>query len=348
MTFLYPGAIHIHSIYSDGTGTIEEIAHAAKKAGLCWIIVTDHNNMDAKEGIYDGVCVIVGEEISPETGNHYLALGIKTPVSCDLPAEKYIQKVKKQGGFGFIAHPDNNRRKNSYKSLPWEDWSIKDFGGIEIWNYMSNWIDNYNAQNPFKALNAFLFRNHTLPAPTKKIMQWWDSLNNENHHIIPAIGGVDAHAFNIRKAFITVKVFPYKNTFDTIANFIYLDEPLPENFECSKKVILDSIKSGKNLIINRGGKCGKWGKYEHTNPVFYIQNGHKKAYAGDCIDLDSNLKMVIDLPLKAHIKIINNGKIILQKKAENLEIDLLEKGKYRIEAYYKKRPWIFSNPILVN
>lgn len=345
MVFLYPGAIHVHSIHSDGTGTIEEIACAAKKAGLCWVIVTDHNNMDAKEGIYDGVCVIVGEEISPEEGNHYLALDIKTPISCNMPAEKYIQKVKQQGGFGFIVHPDDRSRKNSYKSLPWEDWSIKDFGGIEIWNYMSNWADNYNAQNPLKALNALLFGSRILPAPTKKIMKWWDSLNNENHHIIPAIGGIDAHAFNIRKAFITVKIFPYKKIFGTITNFIHLDKPMPENFECRKKIILDSIKHGKNLIINRGGN---WDKTKHTNPVFYIQNGHKKAYAGDFIESDTNLKMVINLPLKAHINIINNGETILQEKAKNLEINKLEKGKYRIEAYYKKRPWIFSNPILVN
>ncbi len=83
--------------------------------------------------------------------------------------------------------------------MPWKDWSIKDFGGIEIWNYMSLWTDNYNDKNPFKAINAFLFRNKILPSPTKKTMKWWDNLNNETQQIIPAIGGVDAHAFNIKK-----------------------------------------------------------------------------------------------------------------------------------------------------
>ena len=66
------GAIHIHSVYSDGTGNIDLISKAAKKAGLDWIIVTDHNSFDIEEGIYNGVYVIKGEEISPKNENHYL------------------------------------------------------------------------------------------------------------------------------------------------------------------------------------------------------------------------------------------------------------------------------------
>lgn len=341
MVFLYPGAIHIHSIHSDGTGTIEEIARAAKKAGLSWIIVTDHNNMNAKEGLYDGVYVIVGEEISPESGNHYVAIDIKEPISSDMPAEEYIQKVKEQGGFGFIVHPDEQKlRKNSYKSLPWQDWTIKNFGGIEIWNYMSNWVDKYNSRNLFKILNAYLFRNRVLPAPTEKIMNWWDDLNNENYHIIPAIGGVDAHAFNIKRVFITVKIFPYKNIFSTVNNVIHLNEPLSDDFEKSKKLILNSIKSGKNTIMNR-----TWSK--DKNPFFAIYNENKKAYPGDFIKLDNYSKLIVELPSKADIRIIHNGKIILQKNAKTLKFEDLTTGKYRLEAYYKKRPWIFSNPIMV-
>lgn len=75
--FNYLGAIHIHTKLSDGTGDINSISKAAKKAGLHWIVITDHNNFDIEEGFYNGVCVIKGEEISPCTSNHYIALGIK-------------------------------------------------------------------------------------------------------------------------------------------------------------------------------------------------------------------------------------------------------------------------------
>lgn len=56
--YQYRGAIHIHSTFSDGTGDILEIVSAAKKAGLSWIVVTDHNNLDIQEGIYSGIYVL--------------------------------------------------------------------------------------------------------------------------------------------------------------------------------------------------------------------------------------------------------------------------------------------------
>src|SRR4051794_28091353 len=37
------GAYHVHSTRSDGQGTPEQIAHAAKKAGLQFVVLTDHN-----------------------------------------------------------------------------------------------------------------------------------------------------------------------------------------------------------------------------------------------------------------------------------------------------------------
>ena len=38
------GAFHIHSVRSDGSGTVDEIATAAARAGLQFIILTDHGD----------------------------------------------------------------------------------------------------------------------------------------------------------------------------------------------------------------------------------------------------------------------------------------------------------------
>ena len=73
MIYKYIGAIHIHSNHSDGTGDVNLITKAAKSAGLDWIIITDHNNFDIEEGIFNGIYVIKGEELSPaDNHNHYL------------------------------------------------------------------------------------------------------------------------------------------------------------------------------------------------------------------------------------------------------------------------------------
>lgn len=342
MVHIYPGAIHIHSLHSDGTGTVEEIVSAAKKSGLSWIVITDHNNLDAKEGMYEGICLITGEEISPDDDNHYIALDIKKTISPNMPPSEFIQEVKNQGGFGFIAHPDELvERKNTYSALRWTDWSMKNFGGIEIWNYMSDWVDYYNAEDIFETLKAILFRNHTLKGPTPKTLAWWDSLNNETSEIIPAIGGVDVHAMEFKKSFVKLKIFPYKDTFDTITNFLHFEEELPDDFEGKKKKILEALKLGKNLIVNRiwANKC----KY----PIFCVQNQHKTVYSGSSIELDDYSKLLVKLPQKAEIRVIYDGQLVWQAETDNLEFDKLDKGKYRIEVYFKGKPWIFSNPILI-
>ena len=342
MVHIYPGAMHIHSLHSDGTGTIKEIASAAKKSGLSWIIITDHNNLDAKEGMYDGVCVITAEEISPDNDNHYIAIDLKEPVSPNMQPSEFIQEVKNQGGFGFIAHPDELiERKNTYPALRWTDWSMKDFGGIEIWNYMSDWVDYYNSEDTFEALKAILFRNHILKGPTAKTLAWWDTLNNETSEIIPAIGGVDVHAMEFKKSFLKLKIFPYEDTFDTITNFLHFEEELPDDFEGKKKKILEALKLGKNLIANRAwsDKC----KY----PIFSVQNEHKRVYSGDSIELDDYSKLLVKLPQKAEIKLYYDGQLVWQIETSHLEFDKLDRGKYRIEAYFKGKPWIFSNPILI-
>src|SRR5438045_101386 len=38
------GGYHVHSVISDGTGTVDEIAAAAARAGLQFIILTDHGD----------------------------------------------------------------------------------------------------------------------------------------------------------------------------------------------------------------------------------------------------------------------------------------------------------------
>ena len=83
MKHKYLGALHIHSKYSDGTQNIEYIIKQAQKAGLKWIILTDHNTLEPTkhEGIYDGLYVIVGCEITPRKANHLLSFGISEKIS---------------------------------------------------------------------------------------------------------------------------------------------------------------------------------------------------------------------------------------------------------------------------
>ena len=72
------GAYHVHSTRSDGTGTLDEIAAPRARAGLQFVVVTDHGNgtrAPEPPAYRSGVLCIDGVEISTEHG-HYVALGL--------------------------------------------------------------------------------------------------------------------------------------------------------------------------------------------------------------------------------------------------------------------------------
>lgn len=321
--FNYLGAIHIHTKLSDGTGDINSISKAAKKAGLNWIIITDHNNFDIKEGFYNGVCVIKGEEISPCSSNHYIALDIKNLINPSDDTKKFVDEVRAQGGFGFAAHPDEaDNRKNKAHPIKWTNKSVIP-DGIEIWNWFSDWADDYDETNIFKIAYSYFFRHKLIQGPHKETLKWWDELNKKSENIIPAIAGVDAHALKISKYIIPIKIFPYKDCFKTLANVITLENEIPKDFESQKKLILSSIKNGNNLMINRHIK--------NEIPLIYVENK----------------TIIVKLSTKAEIKIIQNGTQIFTENTKNLKFPIDENAKYRIEIDLKNQPWIFSNQISI-
>ena len=346
--FQYKGAIHIHTKYSDGTGDINSITKAAKKAGLDWIIITDHNYLDDEEGIFNGVYVIKGEEISPKSSNHYLAFGVNENIMPTDSPQDYVNKVRELGGFGFAAHPDEGMyidndgntypRKNSNHCIPWADKNIEP-DGVEIWNWFSNWADNLDDSNIFTLAYAYLFKHRIVTNPSFQTLDWWDRLNNKYEKIVPAIGGVDAHALKFYKYIWPVTVFPYKTCFETITNIINLREPLSNDFCTAKKQILNSVKLGKNLIVNR--------KNGNIIPNIKITNSYQSATCGENIDLDNNTFLIVETKKPYKIKIVLDEKEIDTKITNNYKLKLDLKGKYRVEILSGKRGFAYSNPIVV-
>ena len=105
------GAYHIHSSRSDGTGTIDEIAAAASKAGLQFIIVTDHGDgtrAPDPPAYRHGVLVLDATEISTFDG-HLVAMHMKQPSPYPLAGEgrDVAEDVARLGGWVVVAHPDS-------------------------------------------------------------------------------------------------------------------------------------------------------------------------------------------------------------------------------------------------
>ena len=347
--YFYKGAIHIHTIKSDGTADIYKIAKAAKNAGLKWIIITDHNYYDHQEGIINGVYVIKGEEISPPGSNHYLAFGINNQIEPDEDAQKNVNNVRDNGGFGFAAHPDegvttdNNGnlmpRKNSHHCIPWTDKEVIP-DGIEIWNWFSNWADNLDDSNIFKLAYAYLFKHSIITNPSELTMKWWDSLNNQNTKIIPAIGGVDAHALKFYKYIFPVTVFPYKTCFKTISDIIILNDKLSEDFITAKSQILNAIKQGNLNIINQ--------RVCDDIPNIFVKNSMNTFYPGNSISLDNKCCLYFKSVKQMEVCFIYNGFIQYKLIGNDLKFPIERIGKYRVEVKYNGRGFLYTNPFVIN
>ena len=87
LTSRYVGAIHVHSLYSDGGGTVSTVVQAGQETGLDFIILTDHGTLqpryDGYQKYYGDLLLLVGEEVNTSAG-HLLSLGVGSHVEQQL------------------------------------------------------------------------------------------------------------------------------------------------------------------------------------------------------------------------------------------------------------------------
>lgn len=86
--------LHIHSVFSDGTFTPEQIINKAKQLGLSQIAITDHNILDGSilgKSISD-IDFIIGTELSVDYKGHEVHLLAYFPNTSDYKNTKFIIK----------------------------------------------------------------------------------------------------------------------------------------------------------------------------------------------------------------------------------------------------------------
>ena len=344
----YVGAIHIHSTYSDGSGTVDEIVGFAKEVGLDYIILTDHNTLRAKdegkEGWYGKTALIIGTEINDKKNkNHYIALGIDETFSSRIPANEYVKMVNDAGGIGFIAHPHEERSSmKEHPPYPWTDWKIEDFTGIEIWNHMSEWMERLTEQNKY---SSFVHPLKTIIAPSKKTLKVWDELNQKRR--VVGIGGVDAHAHKLNLlGFFEVEVFPYKVLFKSIRTHILCDQPFKrlkkkKEFTDDKNILFEALRIGKCFFSN----------YYHADAKgfrFFAQDSNTIYHMGETLKFDKNIRLRVILPnMSGTIRLIRNGRKVDEVENIDTEFRIQMPGSYRVEVYLDGNAWIYSNHIRI-
>jgi hypothetical protein len=248
------GAYHVHSTRSDGAGNKATIAAAASRAGLHFVILTDHGDgtrlADAPEYLH-GVLCIDAVEISTD-GGHYVAIGMdQAPYPLGGAPSAVVEDVRRFGGFGVAAHPDSPRAE-----LAWSDWAVP-IDAIEWLSADTEWRDESRgalaralvgyAIRPGAALASMLDRPHTTLAR-------WDSLSATR----PVVGlaAHDAHGGigrgveegGARRS--ALRGIPsYEGSFRTFSNRVILDAPLTGDAAADATRVLDAIKHGRVFTV---------------------------------------------------------------------------------------------------
>jgi len=339
------GNIHIHSTYSDGAGTIEKIAQAAAKRGLDFIIITDHHTLAhlPEEGYRHGVLVLCGSEINVDK-HHYLALNITEEIPADDEnPQAVIEAVNSQGGLGFIAHPFEKGSPLVLNGIvfPWLDWQVQGFTGIEVWNWCSQFRDG--VQNLWQALYyAYINPEAPITGPCSEAFARFDAITQTQK--ITAIAGSDAHDWHIRRGPLCRRIFPYSYLFRTATNCLLLPAPLSPKLQEAKAQIYTALRRGRNIIVNRLAA-------EADGFYFCARAEAAVALPGESIPFTPGMRLVAACPKQrprdVTLILVHNGHILATLRHNTLDVPLEAPGTYRLEAYLKKKPWIFTNPVYI-
>jgi len=337
--FELTGCIHNHSEYSyDGSISLARIIREAKLRELDYITINDHMTLAAKTDNSvlkeKDLLVIVGTEINDPQRNHHFLVFNTDKIVKDKEVEEYTEYYAKTDAIGFVAHPIETRICHDFRKFEWKKKEVDNFDGIEIWNYLSEWIGKMKPK--LNGLFLVLFPSLFVCRPNRDTLNWWDSLNASGKRR-SAIGSVDAHTERMKKFGIKFKFLRHRTLYKTIRTNVLLDSKL----EVSIENILNAIKFGNSYIVN----------YKIGNPYnFYAgisskENGN--AIFGEEIKFSDNLKFYFRLPSNAKVTLYRNGKSIETKRHEFGSFEIKQSGNYRLEISRWGRGWIYTNNIFV-
>ena len=344
--------LHMHTRYSDGTGSHQDIARAALRAGLDAVIVTDHNVLVCgMEGyVADGprkVLMLIGEEVH-DSGrvpqkNHLLVFGAEQEMATRAfePAT-LLKAVRDAGGLSFLAHPyDPAAPVFGEHDISWIDWSVSGFTGLELWNGLSELktVLHSRLHGIIYAFFPSLLARGPIPAALRK----WDELLRQGR--VVAVGGSDAHALHLHMGSLRRVIYPYEFHFRAINTHLLLPTPLTGEVATDKHLIYDALAAGHCFI-------GYDLPMSTRTFTFNATGRESTALMGDEIPAKGGVTLQAHIPTLADIRLIQDGRLI-QRTRNGYALTHLttQPGVYRIEVYRRfrglKRGWIFSNPIYV-
>ncbi len=348
----YAGAIHVHSTYSDGGGTVADIVRAGQEAGLDFLILTDHDTLqpkyDGHQGYHDGLLLLVGEEVNTSAG-HLLALGMDRDVSQDGPdgLPRLLDEISDAGGLSIAAHPTGRR--------PWTEWTLEQMDGLELINADSAWRDD-SVMELARALVFLPFLpdgvfNTLVDRPDEAIRRW---IHRARRQQVTVIGSLDAHE-RIPLWGERYLAFPtYRRMFDLIRTYVITDAELSGDADVDEAVLIEAIRRGSCYVVQEGYEPAPGFAFQLTvgSGPDTLSMGAQAAFQND-----SRLHVVAPSSGPVRIRLYRNGVSLMERDSAELIVEAPGPGVYHAEVYQLRttflrgenpRLWIISNAIRLN
>ncbi len=347
------GVVHVHTTLSDGTGTKDEVAAEAARAGLSFVIFTDHGDATRAPDtpVYrSGVLCIEGVEISTD-GGHVVVLGLPpAPYRLGGATDAVLEDVTRLGGFSVAAHPQSMQ-----PSLRWTAGDAG-FDGVEWLNWDSEWRDE-SVASLARALLTYWIRPAeslaTLLDQPETALALWDRAMRER--VVVGLAGADAHArIGMRQMGEPYDGRPvarlpgYESVFRT-SSIVLPGARLTGRAPEDGATVLTAIRAGRVVSVVDGLATRGWLEFSGTS-------GEQRAEQGSVLPLDGPVTLNARAPALAgaRLRLLRDGREIVAQDAGPAMLERLpaEPGTYRVEVAVSTSrgtavPWLVSNPIYV-
>lgn len=349
------GAFHVHSDRSDGSAAVEDIAAAASRAGLQFVIFTDHGDGTRAPDppVYrSGVLCIDAVEIST-SGGHYIALGMPaSPYPLAGEPHAVVEDVRRLGGFGIVAHPGSAKA-----GLGWTDFGLA-YDGIEWLNGDSQWRDESRRALGGAVVRYLLRPSEVLAAlldrPGPLLAQWDDSTRRRQ---VVALAGADAHAHlasGVRRDGDDGRfalAFPgYERVFRVFSINVELDREFAgdEAAAADAALLLAGIRAGRVFtVIDMVAAPARFS--------FEGRTGDRRHPMGTRVETDRPVALAVKAagPPGTRIVLLADGDPVETVTGSALDVSATRLAAYRAEVFVPGAPgapaipWIVSNPIYV-
>jgi len=332
------GAIHLHSVYSDGSGTLREITAAAARAGLDYLIMTDHDTRraaaDGWQGWRDGVLVVVGVEVTCRDRTHVVVLGEADVTGLRFkPLRRVLFDLARQGARALVAHAHPAHIMGiSLKAGALHEWEIPGFTGVELWSLMHDVCDGLT---PWRIPSFPYTWRRRIGGPHPETIAHWDRITQDRRFV--AIGSLDNHA--VAMPVVGKRILPYEEVFRALRTHVLVDEAAGEADEADR--LIRAILAGRCFIALDETADARGFRFE-ARP----EAGGETIHMGDERIGAGPVHLAVRSPQPARLLLRRDGQVVAEVgDADALDHRAEAPGVYRAEAHLAGLPWVYTNPI---